>query len=68
MSKFKSLPKRIYAIGDKKMVSWRLPEILVKELDRIAEASGWSTTDVVLTALDQFVQWEKKSSKVNKGS
>ena len=60
MAKF-NLPKREYYDGKKKrMVSWRLPEPLIKQLDELAEKQGWSTTDLVTTALDQFAQWLKK--------
>ncbi len=55
-----NVPKREYSDGPKKMVSMRLPERLMKELDRLSRENGWTTTDLVTTALDQFVQWEKK--------
>lgn len=45
------------------MVSMRLPESLMKEIDRIAESKGWNTTDLVTTVLDQFIQWEKKKEE-----
>jgi predicted transcriptional regulator len=59
MTKF-NIPKREFCNGTKKMVSMRLPENLMKELDKLALAKGWTTTDLVSTALDQFIQWEKK--------
>lgn len=42
------------------MISIRLPEKLIKEIDKLGEENGWTTTDLILTALDQFVQWEKR--------
>lgn len=59
MAKF-NIPKREYCDGPKKMVSMRLPEKLIKEIDRLAEDKGWTTTDLVSTVLDQFVQWDNK--------
>ncbi len=59
MTKF-NIPKRDYCNGPKKMVSMRLPEALLKELDKLASSKGWNTTDLVTTALDQYIQWEKK--------
>jgi NRPS condensation-like uncharacterized protein len=58
-----SLPKRKYCSGEKKMVSWRLPEALFKKLESIAEAGGWTVTDVVMTALDDFIQDREISAK-----
>ena len=61
MAKF-NVPKRKYFDGDKKrMVSWRLPEPLMKALDAVAKDKGWTTTELVTTALDQYVQWETKN-------
>lgn len=62
MSKY-SLPRREYCDGPKKMVSMRLPEKLIREVDDIAEAYGWTGTDVISTALDQFIQWAKKKQE-----
>lgn len=59
MAKF-SLPKREFTQGDKKMMSIRLPIRLMKELDALADEYGWTTTDVIQTALDQFVVWSRK--------
>lgn len=56
-----TLPKREYCSGKKEMVSWRLPDTLTKELQRIADTNGYSLTDVTITALDQFVQWANAS-------
>ena len=62
MTKF-NLPKREFCNGPKKMVSMRLPEPLVREIDRMARDKGWTTTDLVTTVLDQYLQWEKKLQK-----
>lgn len=59
MAKY-NLPKRDYCDGPKKMISIRLPEKLIKEIEKIAEENGWTTTDLISTAVDQFIQWEKK--------
>lgn len=59
MAKF-NVPKREYCDGPKKMVSMRLPEQLMREIERLAEEKGWTATDLVCTVLDQFIQWEKK--------
>lgn len=45
------------------MVSQRWPADLITELDKISEAWGWNTTEVAITALDQFVQWAKTQKK-----
>ena len=60
MAKF-NIPDRKYCDGDKKMVSMRLPERLLKELNHLSEEKGWTITDLVCTALDQYVQWENKA-------
>lgn len=61
MAKY-NIPKRLYCDGPKKMISIRLPEKLMKEISRIADSNGWTTTDLISTALDQFAQWEKKDN------
>jgi predicted transcriptional regulator len=49
------------------MVSFRLPDELIKQLNAISEAQGWSLTDIAQTALDLYVQCEGvKDSKVRK--
>lgn len=57
------LPKRRYCGGDKKMVSIRLPEQLMDEIRRLAEEYGRDSTDLITTALDQFVHWTKTEGK-----
>jgi len=59
MAKY-SIPDRQFALGRKKMVSMRLPEALMKELEKIAEKKGWNLTDLVTTILDQYLQYEKE--------
>lgn len=59
MSKF-NIPKRLYCDGPKKMISVRLPEMLMKEVDLMAKEKGWTTTDLISTVLDQYVQWQKR--------
>ncbi len=58
-----SIPERKYVDGPKKMVSWRLPEKLMAELEKIAKNTGWTTTDLVTTVLDQFIQETKKKNE-----
>ncbi len=55
-----NIPERKYVDGPKKMVSWRLPEKLMEQLDQIAKEKGWNTTELVVTVLDQFIQSEGK--------
>ena len=61
MAKY-NIPKRLYCDGPKKMISVRLPEKLMKEIDKLADENGWTTTDLISTVLDQYIQWEKKDS------
>lgn len=62
MAKF-NVPKREYCDGPKKMISMRLPERLMREIERMAENKGWTATDLVCTVLDQFIQWEKNKEE-----
>lgn len=59
MSKF-NVPDRKYVDGPKKMVSWRLPESLMKQIDKKSKDKGWSTTELVVTVLDQYIQHEEE--------
>ena len=59
MAKF-NIPDRKYCVGDKKMVSMRLPKRLMDELEKLAKAKGWTVTDLIMTVMDQFIQHEKK--------
>ena len=64
MDKFKGPPKRKYATGEKKMVSMRIPSDLMKELEKISNNLNWTVTDIIVTALNDYVEWERqKSSK-----
>jgi antitoxin component of RelBE/YafQ-DinJ toxin-antitoxin module len=49
--------------GAKKMLSLRVPELLLIELDNIAREKGWTTTTLIMTVLDQYAQQEKKSQR-----
>lgn len=49
--------------GERKMVSMRLPETLMKEIKRIADQKNRDMTDIVMTVLDQYAQFEAKVSK-----
>lgn len=60
------LPSPRYAIGEKKMVSWRLPERLLAEINMLAEECGYSTTQVVTTILDQAVQQNNSAKKTKR--
>lgn len=66
MAKF-NLPKREFTQGEKKMMSMRLPVRLMKALDALADEYGWTTTDVIQTALDQFVIWSRKQIEKERG-
>ncbi len=61
------IPERKYSSGPRKMVSQRWPSDLITELDKISEAWGWNTTEVAITALDQFVQWARTQKKNTDG-
>jgi len=64
MKVINNLPKRRYCSGDKRMVSWRLPETLIKKLESVAKDNGgWSVTDVVMTALDDYIQYCESKPK-----
>jgi len=46
---------------DRKMLSLRLPVALIDQIEKIAKNKGWSKTEVIQYALDQFAQLESKS-------
>lgn len=58
-----NIPDRKFCSEEKKMVSMRLPTDLMKKVRRIAADKGWEVTDLVMTVLDQYAQWEEKVSK-----
>lgn len=45
---------------DRKMLSLRLPNALLKQIDKIAKNKGCTKTEVIQFALDQFAQMESK--------
>lgn len=47
---------RKYCSGDTEVVTFRFPKKLKDKLQAYAESNGRSTTDVVVTVLDQLVQ------------
>ena len=51
----KSLPRRHFTKGERKLVGFRLPSELKENLDSLADALGWNITDLVQTALDAYV-------------
>ncbi|OFZ54738.1 MAG: hypothetical protein A2428_00940 [Bdellovibrionales bacterium RIFOXYC1_FULL_54_43] len=55
------LPQRHFCHGEKEMTSIRLHVSLKREIEALADKFGWDTTDVIVTALDQFVQWAKSN-------
>jgi antitoxin component of RelBE/YafQ-DinJ toxin-antitoxin module len=58
-----NVPERKYCDGEKKMVATRLPMKLKAELAKIAKKKGWDYSELVMTVLDQYVQWEHKNQK-----
>lgn len=46
---------------DRKMISLRLPITLINKIEKIAENKGWTKTEVIQYALDQFAQIESRS-------
>lgn len=44
-----------------KMLSLRLPNALINQIEKIAKAKGWTKTEVIQYALDQFALVESKS-------
>lgn len=48
---------------DRKMVSFRLPEALIKRMNEISEETGYTVTQLIQYALDQFAQIQDKHSK-----
>jgi predicted DNA-binding protein len=60
MIKHQELPKRQYCDGEKKMVSLRLPIKLTQEIEKLASGHGWTATDIITTALDEYIQSSKK--------
>jgi hypothetical protein len=44
--------------GDKKVISFRFPVLLIKELQRESKAKGYSVNEVAQFVLDQYFQSE----------
>lgn len=65
-SKIKTLPNKpdlnfkYVDDKDRKMVSLRLPNALINQIEKIAKKKGWSKTEVIQYALDQYAQIESK--------
>ena len=57
------IPNRKYCGGDKEMFTARMPKRLLKELRTIADAKGWSLTDLTATVLDLYAQSEAVKAK-----
>ena len=55
MIKF-NVPRRKYTKGKRQMFSLRLHKPLLKKLADIADREGWTKTDLISHALDQFAQ------------
>ena len=45
---------------DRKMVSLRLPNALINQIEKIAKKKGCTKTEVIQFALDQYAQLESK--------
>jgi predicted transcriptional regulator len=60
------LPKRHFTKGGRKLVGFRLPDQLKKEIEKLAGDLGWTVTDVAQTALDQYVHNEIAKLKNSK--
>lgn len=46
---------------DRRMISLRLPEALITQIEKIGKTKGWSKTEIIQYALDQFVQNESRN-------
>ena len=64
--KSESLPKRHFTDGERKLVGFRLPASLTKEIKKLADTLGWNITDVAQTALDQYVHSEMEKERARK--
>ena len=65
------MPKRHFTKGERKLAGFRLPDELKKKIEALANELGWTVTDVVQTALDQYVHSElpkAKGAKAKDGS
>ena len=57
------MPKRHFTKGARKLVGFRLPDELKKNIETLADDLGWTVTDVAQTALDQYVHEELPKAK-----
>jgi predicted transcriptional regulator len=60
------LPKRHFTKGARKVIGFRLPDELKKNIETLADDLGWTVTDVAQTALDQYVHEELPKAKATK--
>ena len=60
------MPKRHYVTGARKFVGFRLPNELKGKIEKVAKELGWNVTDLVQTALDQYVHRELSKPKETK--
>ncbi len=54
------IPSRKFTQGPKKMISWRLSESMISEIEKVAADKGWNVTELVTTVLDQFLQEQEQ--------
>lgn len=45
---------------DRKMLSLRLPEALINQIEKISKAKGYTKTEIIQYALDQYAQLESR--------
>jgi hypothetical protein len=57
------IPPRKFCHGDKVMISLRLHSGLKEEIESLADEMGWASTDVIITAIDQFVAFVKSQKQ-----
>lgn len=61
-----SLPKRHYTKGTRKLVGFRLPDELKKQIESLAKELGWTITDVAQTALDSYIHGVLSKMEIQK--
>jgi predicted DNA binding CopG/RHH family protein len=59
MTKF-SIPTRKFCDGDKTMFAMRIPAKLLDAIKKHADEKQWTTTELITTILDQYLQSQKK--------
>ena len=50
-------------MNDKQVVSFRIPEILKRNMNEYCEETGMSKANVMTIALDRFLESEKREKK-----